>query len=147
MVIVADDEDRENEGDLVMAAAPITPDHVNYMTKHGRGLICVALTEERADALDLQLMTDKNTDPQGTAFTVSVDGHRRFGVTTGISAQDRANTIQLLVEETTVPADLRRPGHIFPLRAKPGGVLRRVGQTEASVDLAMLAGYPPVGVI
>jgi 3,4-dihydroxy 2-butanone 4-phosphate synthase/GTP cyclohydrolase II len=147
MVIVADDEDRENEGDLVMAAAPITPDHVNFMTKHGRGLICVALTEERADALDLQLMTDKNTDPQGTAFTVSVDGHRRFGVTTGISAQDRAKTIQLLVEETTVPADLRRPGHIFPLRAKPGGVLRRVGQTEASVDLAMLAGYPPVGVI
>jgi 3,4-dihydroxy 2-butanone 4-phosphate synthase/GTP cyclohydrolase II len=147
MVIVADDEDRENEGDLVMAAAPIIPDHVNFMTKHGRGLICVALTEERADALDLQLMTDKNTDPQGTAFTVSVDGHRRFGVTTGISVQDRAKTIQLLVEETTVPADLRRPGHIFPLRAKPGGVLRRVGQTEASVDLAMLAGYPPVGVI
>jgi 3,4-dihydroxy 2-butanone 4-phosphate synthase/GTP cyclohydrolase II len=147
MVIVADDEDRENEGDLVMAAAPITADHVNFMTKYGRGLICVALTEERADDLDLPLMTDKNTDPQGTAFTVSVDGHRRFGVTTGISAQDRAKTIQLLVDPTTVPADLRRPGHIFPLRAKPGGVLRRVGQTEASVDLAALAGFPPVGVI
>ena len=147
MVIVADDEDRENEGDLVMAAAPITADHVNFMTKHGRGLICVALTEERADELQLQLMTDKNTDPQGTAFTVSVDGHRRFGVTTGISAHDRAKTIQLLVDPTTAPSDLRRPGHIFPLRAKAGGVLRRVGQTEASVDLATLAGFAPVGVI
>ncbi|MGE0161406.1 MAG: bifunctional 3,4-dihydroxy-2-butanone-4-phosphate synthase/GTP cyclohydrolase II [Gemmatimonadales bacterium] len=147
MIIVADDEDRENEGDLVMAAAPVTADHVNFMTKHGRGLICVALTDERANELDLPLMTDKNTDPQGTAFTVSVDGHRRFGVTTGISAHDRAKTIQLLVDSTTAPGDLRRPGHIFPLRAKPGGVLRRVGQTEASVDLAMLAGFPPVGVI
>ncbi|MBM4184773.1 MAG: bifunctional 3,4-dihydroxy-2-butanone-4-phosphate synthase/GTP cyclohydrolase II [Gemmatimonadetes bacterium] len=147
MVIVADDEDRENEGDLVMAAAAITPDHVNFMTKHGRGLICVALTDERADALELPLMTDKNTDPQGTAFTVSVDGHRRFGVTTGISAHDRAQTIELLVDEGTAPGDLRRPGHIFPLRAKPGGVLRRVGQTEASVDLATLAGFPSVGVI
>jgi 3,4-dihydroxy 2-butanone 4-phosphate synthase/GTP cyclohydrolase II len=147
MVIVADDEDRENEGDLVMAAAPITADHVNFMTKHGRGLICVAVTEERANELDLPLMTDKNTDPQGTAFTVSVDAHRKFGVTTGISAHDRAKTIQLLVDPATTPGDLRRPGHIFPLRAKPGGVLRRVGQTEASVDLAMLAGFPPVGVI
>ena len=147
MVIVADDEDRENEGDLVMAAAAVTPDHINFMTKHGRGLICVALTHERADELDLPLMTDKNTDPQGTAFTVSVDAHRRFGVTTGISAQDRAKTIQVLLDPTTTPLDLRRPGHIFPLRAKPGGVLRRVGQTEASVDLAELAGFPPVGVI
>jgi 3,4-dihydroxy 2-butanone 4-phosphate synthase/GTP cyclohydrolase II len=147
MVIVADDEDRENEGDLVMAAAAVTPDHVNFMTKHGRGLICVALTPERADVLELPLMTDKNTDPQGTAFTVSVDGHRRFGVTTGISAHDRAKTIELLVDPATAPGDLRRPGHIFPLRAKPGGVLRRVGQTEASVDLATLAGFPPVGVI
>jgi len=147
MVIVADDEDRENEGDLVMAAAPITADHVNFMTKHGRGLICVALTEERANELDLPLMTEKNTDPQGTAFTVSVDAHRKFGVTTGISAHDRAKTIQLLVDPATAPTDLRRPGHIFPLRAKAGGVLRRVGQTEASVDLAMLAGFPPVGVI
>jgi 3,4-dihydroxy 2-butanone 4-phosphate synthase/GTP cyclohydrolase II len=147
MVIVADDEDRENEGDLVMAAAAVTPDHINFMTKYGRGLICVALTNERADRLELPLMTDRNTDPQGTAFTVSVDAHRRFGVTTGISAHDRAKTIQVLVDPATVPSDLRRPGHIFPLRAKPGGVLRRVGQTEASVDLAELAGFPPVGVI
>ncbi|HUF74910.1 MAG TPA: bifunctional 3,4-dihydroxy-2-butanone-4-phosphate synthase/GTP cyclohydrolase II [Longimicrobiales bacterium] len=147
MIIVADDEDRENEGDLVMAAAAVTPDHINFMTKYGRGLICVALTAERADELDLPLMTDKNTDPQGTAFTVSVDAHRRFGVTTGISAQDRAKTIQVLLDPETEPLDLRRPGHIFPLRAKPGGVLRRVGQTEASVDLAELAGFPPVGVI
>ena len=147
MVIVADDEDRENEGDLVMAAAAVTPDHINFMTKYGRGLICVALTPERADELELPLMTDKNTDPQGTAFTVSVDAHRRFGVTTGISAQDRAKTIQVLLDPDTKPLDLRRPGHIFPLRAKPGGVLRRVGQTEASVDLAELAGFPAVGVI
>jgi len=147
MIIVADDEDRENEGDLVMAAAAVTPSHINFMTKHGRGLICVALTNERADELDLSLMTDRNTDPQGTAFTVSVDAHRRFGVTTGISAHDRAKTIEILLDPATSPADLRRPGHIFPLRAKPGGVLRRVGQTEASVDLAELAGFPPVGVI
>ena len=147
MVIVADDEDRENEGDLVMAAAKVTPDHVNFMTKHGRGLICVALTDERADALDLPLMTQRNTDPQETAFTISVDAHRRFGVTTGISAQDRAKTIEILTDPNSDPSDLRRPGHIFPLRAKPGGVLRRVGQTEASVDLARMADLPPVGVI
>ena len=147
MVIVADDEDRENEGDLVMAAAKVTPDHVNFMTKHGRGLICVTLTDERADALDLPLMTQRNTDPQETAFTISVDAHRRFGVTTGISAQDRAKTIEVLTSPNSDPSDLRRPGHIFPLRAKPGGVLRRVGQTEASVDLARMADLPPVGVI
>ena len=147
MIIVADDEDRENEGDLVMAAAKVTPDHVNFMTKHGRGLICVALTDERADNLDLPLMTQRNTDPQETAFTVSVDAHRRFGVTTGISAQDRAKTIEVLTNPSSDPSDLRRPGHIFPLRAKPGGVLRRVGQTEASVDLARMADLPPVGVI
>ena len=147
MVIVADDEDREDEGDLVMAAAKVTPDHVNFMTKHGRGLICVALTDERADALDLPLMTQRNTDPQETAFTISVDAHRRFGVTTGISAQDRATTIEVLTSSNSDPSDLRRPGHIFPLRAKPGGVLRRVGQTEASVDLARMADLPPVGVI
>lgn len=147
MIIVADDEDRENEGDLVMAAAAITPDHVNFMAKHGRGLICVTLTEERADELDLPLMTDRNTDPQGTAFTVSVDAHVKFGVTTGISAHDRARTIEVLTDPDSEPADLRRPGHIFPLRAKSGGVLRRVGQTEAAVDLAQLAGFPPVGVI
>src|SRR5690606_31968622 len=115
--------------------------------KHGRGLICVALSAERADELDLPLMTDRNTDPQGTAFTVSVDAHVKFGVTTGISAQDRSKTIQVLADPATQPADLRRPGHIFPLRAKSGGVLRRVGQTEAAVDLAELAGFAPVGVI
>ncbi len=147
LVIVADDEDRENEGDLVCAASAITPELVNFMTMHGRGLICVTLTRERADALDLGPMTDHNTDPHGTAFTVSVDAHRRFGVTTGISAQDRATTIQVLVDPDTRPGDLQRPGHVFPLRAQPGGVLRRVGQTEASVDLARLAGLPPVGVI
>lgn len=147
MVIVADDENRENEGDLVMAASAMTPEHVNFMLEHGRGLICVTLTPERADELALPLMTDDNTDPQGTAFTISVDAHTRFGVTTGISAQDRAKTIQLLADPTTRPKDLRRPGHIFPLRAKAGGVLRRVGQTEASVDLALLAGLEPVGVI
>ena len=147
MVIVADDEDRENEGDLVMAASMVTPDHINFMATHGRGLICVAMTNERADELDLPLMTDANTDPQGTAFTISVDAHRRLGVTTGISAHDRAKTIQVLLDPRTKPTDLRRPGHIFPLRAKAGGVLRRVGQTEAAVDLARLAGTEPAGVI
>jgi 3,4-dihydroxy 2-butanone 4-phosphate synthase / GTP cyclohydrolase II len=147
LVIVADDENRENEGDLVCAAACITPDLVNFMATHGRGLICTALTEERADALDLTPMTRTNTEVMGTAFTVSVDASPRFGVTTGISAHDRARTIELLVDPETKPADLRRPGHVFPLRAVAGGVLRRVGQTEASVDLARLAGLPPVGVI
>lgn len=147
IVIVADDEDRENEGDLVCAAAKITPELVNFMAMHGRGLICVALTGERADELDLPLMTEQNREEFGTAFTVSVDAHQRFGVTTGISAADRARTIQLLVDPATRPGDMRRPGHIFPLRAVPGGVLRRVGQTEASVDLARLAGLAPAGVI
>ncbi len=147
LVIVADDEDRENEGDLVCAAEKITPDLVNFMTKFGRGLICVSLTPARANALELPLMTDHNTDPQGTAFTVSVDAHRRFGVTTGISAQDRARTVEVLADPASAPGDLRRPGHIFPLRARSGGVLRRVGQTEAAVDLARLAGLTPAGVI
>lgn len=147
VVIVADDEDRENEGDLVCAAEAVTSDVVNFMLRHGRGLLCVALTEERADELDLPPMADHNTDPQGTAFTVSVDGHRRFGVTTGVSAHDRAATTRLLVDPTTQPSDLRRPGHMFPLRARAGGVLRRVGQTEASVDLARLAGFRPAGLI
>ena len=147
LVIVADDEDREDEGDLVCAAETATPDLINFMTRHGRGLICVALTAERADALELPLMTDRNTDPQGTAFTVSVDAHRRFGVTTGISAHDRAKTVEVLVNPASVPGDLRRPGHVFPLRARKGGVLRRVGQTEAAVDLARLAGFAPAGVI
>jgi 3,4-dihydroxy 2-butanone 4-phosphate synthase / GTP cyclohydrolase II len=147
LVIVADDENRENEGDLVCAASCITAELINFMATHGRGLICTALTEERADALDLKPMTQHNTEVMGTAFTVSVDASPRFGVTTGISAHDRAKTIELLVDPQTRPADLRRPGHVFPLRAVPGGVLRRVGQTEASVDLARLAGLPPVGVI
>jgi 3,4-dihydroxy 2-butanone 4-phosphate synthase / GTP cyclohydrolase II len=147
MVIVADDEDRENEGDLVCAASAITPEIVNFMATHGRGLICLALTSERADALDLRQMSDVNTEAQGTAFTVSVDAAPRFGVSTGISAADRARTIQVCLDPETRPADLRRPGHVFPLRAVPGGVLRRVGQTEASVDLARMAGLPPAGVI
>jgi 3,4-dihydroxy 2-butanone 4-phosphate synthase/GTP cyclohydrolase II len=147
LVIVADDEDRENEGDLVCAASKITPELVNFMARHGRGLICAALTEERADALDLSPMVERNTESMRTAFTITVDGHSRFGVTTGISASDRAKTIQLLVDPATRPNDLSRPGHVMPLRAKQGGVLRRVGQTEASVDLARLAGLPPAGVI
>jgi 3,4-dihydroxy 2-butanone 4-phosphate synthase/GTP cyclohydrolase II len=147
LVIVADDEDRENEGDLVGAAAHVSAEMINFMAVHGRGLVCVPVTPERADALDLNHMTERNEDYMRTAFTVSVDGHPKFGVTTGISAADRARTIQLLADAATKPADLRRPGHVFPLRAVPGGVLRRVGQTEAAVDLARLAGLPPVGVI
>src|SRR5688572_7098291 len=147
LVIVADDEDRENEGDLVGAASAVTPEMINFMAVYGRGLICVPVTSERADALELPHMTERNEDYMGTAFTVSVDAHPKFGVTTGISAADRAKTVQLLVDGATKAADLRRPGHVFPLRAIPGGVLRRVGQTEAAVDLARLAGLPPVGVI
>ena len=147
LVIVADDEDRENEGDLVCAASLVTPELVNFMATHGRGLVCLALTPERADELDLWPMSDVNTESHGTAFTVSVDAAARFGVTTGISAADRARTIQVCLDPSTRPADLRRPGHVFPLRARPGGVLRRVGQTEASVDLARLAGLPAAGVI
>jgi 3,4-dihydroxy 2-butanone 4-phosphate synthase / GTP cyclohydrolase II len=147
LVIVADDEDRENEGDLIGAAAHVSPEMINFMAVHARGLICVPMSPERADALELPHMTERNEDYMGTAFTVSVDAHPKFGVTTGISASDRSKTVQLLVDPATKPADLRRPGHIFPLRAVPGGVLRRVGQTEAAVDLARLAGLPPVGVI
>lgn len=147
LVIVADDEDRENEGDLVAAAAVVSPELINFMVVHGRGLICVPLSADRADVLGLPPMAEQNQDYMGTAFTVSVDAHPRFGVTTGISVHDRAKTIEVLADVTTTPGDLRRPGHIFPLRAVPGGVLRRVGQTEASVDLARLAGLPPVGVI
>ncbi|MBA3260553.1 MAG: bifunctional 3,4-dihydroxy-2-butanone-4-phosphate synthase/GTP cyclohydrolase II [Gemmatimonadales bacterium] len=147
IIIVADDEDRENEGDLVCAAELATPEMVNFMTLHGRGLICLALTGERCDQLGLPQMTERNTEELSTAFTVSVDAERRFGVTTGISAGDRATTIHVAINPATVPSDLRRPGHIFPLRARPGGVLQRVGQTEASVDLARLAGLVPAGVI
>jgi 3,4-dihydroxy 2-butanone 4-phosphate synthase / GTP cyclohydrolase II len=147
MVIVADDEDRENEGDLICAAQRVTSDHVNFMLKHARGMICVALTPERVDQLGLALMSEVNTEEQRTAFTVSVDAAPRFGVTTGISAPDRAKTIQVLVDPATVPGDLRRPGHVFPLRARAGGVLQRVGHTETAIDLARLAGLYPAGVI
>jgi 3,4-dihydroxy 2-butanone 4-phosphate synthase / GTP cyclohydrolase II len=147
MVIVADDEDRENEGDLVCAASAITPEIINFMATYGRGLICLALTAERAEQLELRPMSDVNTESHGTAFTVSVDAAAKFGVTTGISASDRATTIRVCLDPETKPADLRRPGHIFPIRARPGGVLRRVGQTEASVDLARMAGLEAAGVI
>jgi 3,4-dihydroxy 2-butanone 4-phosphate synthase/GTP cyclohydrolase II len=147
LVIVADDEDRENEGDLVCAAEKVTPELINFMATHGRGLICLALTPERCRALDLPQMVERNTESMQTAFTVSIDATARFGVTTGISAADRATTIHVAIDPHTVPGDLRRPGHIFPLQARPGGVLQRVGQTEASVDLARLAGFQPAGVI
>jgi len=147
LVIVADDEARENEGDFVCAAELCTPELVNFMATHGRGLICLTLTPERCRALDLPQMVDLNEEAQRTAFTVSVDAQARFGVTTGISAADRAATIRVAIDPETVPSDLRRPGHIFPLQARPGGVLQRVGQTEASVDLARLAGLQPAGVI
>jgi 3,4-dihydroxy 2-butanone 4-phosphate synthase/GTP cyclohydrolase II len=147
IVIVADDEDRENEGDLVCAAELVTPETINFMTMHGRGLICLALTAERCDHLGLPQMTQRNTEELGTAFTVSIDAERRFGATTGISASDRSTTIHVAINPATQPSDLRRPGHVFPLRARPGGVLQRVGQTEASVDLARLAGLNPAGVI
>lgn len=141
MVVVVDDEDRENEGDFIAAAGAITPEIVNFMSKNGRGLICVPLPEEHCDELGLELMVSNNTALHETAFTVSVDllGH---GCTTGISAQDRAKTIQALIDPFVNPMDLGRPGHIFPLRAKKGGVLRRAGHTEAAVDLARLAGFP-----
>ena len=147
IVVVADDEGRENEGDLVAAAEKITPDLINFMTVHGRGLICVTLTPERCEALGLQQMVEHNTEAHETAFTVSVDAGARFGVTTGISAADRAASIRVAIDPVTVPSDLRRPGHVFPLRSRPGGVLQRVGQTEASVDLARLAGLVPAGVL
>lgn len=148
LVIVADDEDRENEGDLVCAAEMVTADRINFMATHGRGLVCLTLAPEIADRLDLPLMSDgRGQDPNGTAFTVSIDARSEAGVSTGISAADRARTIRVAVDPSTQPGDLMRPGHIFPLRAKPGGVLQRVGQTEASVDLARLAGLTPAGVI
>jgi 3,4-dihydroxy 2-butanone 4-phosphate synthase / GTP cyclohydrolase II len=145
MVVVCDDEDRENEGDLVMAAQFITPEAINFMAKEARGLICLALTPERCDELGLDLMAAKNESPFETAFTVSIEA--REGVTTGISAADRARTIQVAIDPASAPRDLVQPGHIFPLKAKPGGVLERTGQTEASVDLARLAGLNPSGVI
>jgi 3,4-dihydroxy 2-butanone 4-phosphate synthase/GTP cyclohydrolase II len=145
MIVVIDDEDRENEGDLTMAAEKITPDAINFMAKYGRGLICLAMTEERLDYLRLPPMSAENTSNFGTAFTESIDA--REGVTTGISAFDRAHTIKVAIDPATSPNDLARPGHTFPLRARKGGVLVRAGQTEASVDLARLAGLVPAGVI
>ena len=145
MIVVIDDEDRENEGDLTMAAEKITPEAINFMAKYGRGLICLAMTEERLDYLRLPPMSAENTSNFGTAFTESIDA--RDGVTTGISAYDRAHTIQVAIDPATRPNDLARPGHTFPLRARKGGVLVRAGQTEASVDLARLAGLVPAGVI
>jgi len=146
MVIMVDDEDRENEGDLVLAAEKVTPEAINFMSKYGRGLICLALTPERVDQLQLPLMAPQdNGTPFGTAFTVSIDA--RYGITTGISAADRAHTIKVAIDPATKPEDLVRPGHVFPLRARKGGVLRRAGHTEGSVDLARLAGLYPAGVI
>jgi 3,4-dihydroxy 2-butanone 4-phosphate synthase/GTP cyclohydrolase II len=147
MVVVVDDENRENEGDLICAAQFATPEQINFMATEARGLICLAMEGERLDALDLPLMVDRNTDSNQTAFTVSVDAGPENGVSTGISAEDRARTIQVAIHPDTRPADLRRPGHIFPLRAKQGGVLKRAGHTEAAVDLARLAGLYPSGVI
>jgi 3,4-dihydroxy 2-butanone 4-phosphate synthase/GTP cyclohydrolase II len=145
MVILVDDEDRENEGDLCMAAEKVSSEAVNFMAKYGRGLICLSLTPEKVDALDLPLMVDHNTSPFQTGFTVSIEA--RCGVTTGISAADRATTILTAVRDEARPRDLVRPGHIFPLRARKGGVMVRTGQTEGSVDLARLAGLRPAGVI
>src|SRR5690606_26820731 len=145
MIIIVDDEDRENEGDLVCAAEKVTPEIISFMAVHGRGLICLPLTEERCEELQLFPQTSENTSNLGTAFTVSIEA--REGVTTGISAADRAHTILTAVNKNTRAADLARPGHVFPLRAKRGGVLVRIGQTEASVDIARIAGLDPSAVI
>jgi 3,4-dihydroxy 2-butanone 4-phosphate synthase/GTP cyclohydrolase II len=145
MVILVDDEDRENEGDLVIAAEKVTPEAINFMAVHGRGLICLSMTDERLRQLNIPMMVDDNTSPYGTAFTVSIEAAE--GVTTGISAADRARTVQVAVAPDAGPRDLVRPGHVFPLRARPGGVLARTGQTEGSVDLAFLAGLEPAAVI
>jgi 3,4-dihydroxy 2-butanone 4-phosphate synthase / GTP cyclohydrolase II len=146
LIIVVDDEDRENEGDFVTAARNVTPEVINFMSKYGRGLICAPLVEERCDELELELMVNNNTALHETAFTVSID-LLGYGCTTGISAHDRAKTVQALINPATKPADLGRPGHIFPLRAKKGGVLRRAGHTEATIDLARLAGFEPAAVL
>ena len=144
-VVVVDDADRENEGDLTIAAQFVTPEAINFMAMHARGLICLCLTPERCDEMGLRPMTDRNETPLGTAFTVSIEA--REGVSTGISAHDRAQTIQVAIDPGSVATDLVQPGHVFPLRAKPGGVLQRAGQTEAAVDLARLAGLNPAGVV
>lgn len=145
LIIITDDEDRENEGDLMVAAEKVTPDIINFMAKHGRGLICLSLTRDRARQLELPLMVTDNTAPFQTAFTISIDA--KEGTTTGISAYDRAKTVLTAIDPETKPSDLARPGHIFPLEAVKGGVLKRAGQTEASVDIARLAGLDPTGVI
>src|SRR5712692_1621971 len=144
-VVVVDAPDRENEGDLTIAAQFATPEAVNFMATHARGLICLCLTEERCDELGLRMMTERNETPYGTAFTVSIEA--REGVTTGISAPDRSRTIQAAIDPSAKPEDLVQPGHVFPLRARDGGVLVRAGQTEAAVDLARLAGLVPAGVV
>ncbi|WP_420572979.1 3,4-dihydroxy-2-butanone-4-phosphate synthase [Kordia sp.] len=146
VIIVVDDENRENEGDFLAAAEKVTPEMINFMATHGRGLICAPLTENRCKQLQLGMMVSNNTDPMETAFTISVD-LKGNGVTTGISASDRSKTVQALIDSTTRPFDLARPGHIFPLKAKEGGVLRRTGHTEAAIDFARLAGLEPAGVI
>jgi 3,4-dihydroxy 2-butanone 4-phosphate synthase/GTP cyclohydrolase II len=145
LIIIVDDEDRENEGDLMVAAEKATPEIINFMSKHGRGLICLPLPEKRLKELDIPLMVRDNTAPLGTAFTVSIDAKK--GVTTGISAYDRAKTVLTAIDRKTQPADLTRPGHVFPLQAKEGGVLERAGQTEATLDITRLAGLVPAGVI
>jgi 3,4-dihydroxy 2-butanone 4-phosphate synthase/GTP cyclohydrolase II len=147
VIVVVDDENRENEGDLICAAQFATPDMINFMAVEARGLICLSMTGDRLDELDLPLMVSKLTDTNQTAFTVSIDAGPHLGVSTGISAEDRARTIQVAINPTTKPEELRRPGHIFPLRARPGGVLKRAGHTEAAVDLSRLAGLYPAGVI
>ena len=145
MVILVDDEDRENEGDLTMAAEKVTPEAVNFMTKYGRGLLCLSMTSEKIRSLELPMMVENNRSPFGTGFTVSIEAAR--GVTTGVSAQDRARTILAAVDKDARPRDLVSPGHVFPLKARDGGVLERAGQTEGSVDLARLADLTPAGVI
>jgi len=145
MIVIVDDEDRENEGDLTLAAEKVTPESINFMAKYGRGLVCLAMTEERLEHLNIGPMTAENTSQYGTAFCEAIDA--RQGVTTGISAYDRARTIQVAIDPAAKPSDLARPGHVFPLRARKGGVLVRAGQTEASVDLARLAGLVPAGII
>ncbi|HEY8670920.1 MAG TPA: 3,4-dihydroxy-2-butanone-4-phosphate synthase, partial [Terriglobales bacterium] len=145
MIVIVDDEDRENEGDLMLAAEKVTPEAINFMAKFGRGLVCLTLTEERLDHLRIGPMSAENTSNYGTAFCEAVDA--REGVTTGISAFDRAHTIRVAIDPATRPSDLARPGHVFPLRARKGGVLVRAGQTEASVDLARMAGLVPAGII
>ncbi len=147
MVIVVDDPNRENEGDLVMAAEKVSPEAISFMAKYGRGLICLSLPPEKCEELDLYPMAHRNTDPKGTYFCVSIDAHPKHGTTTGISAYDRAKTIQIAISPESTPADFIRPGHVFPLKSRPGGVLERAGHTEASVDLARLAGLYPAGVI